>query len=92
MKELDNEQFTRRMEEVMKARRIFTPHITNDISVAFEIYQEVLAEEKLDKLYSKDDVSDELCPMCNKNLKYKRPCCGDKNSYLVCACGYKRIL
>ncbi|HPE06262.1 MAG TPA: hypothetical protein PLW50_00920 [Smithellaceae bacterium] len=35
---------------------------------------------------------EEQCPICGKNLRYKAPCCSDKNSYLVCPCGFKKVL
>ena len=37
------------------------------------------------------NVTDEICPACGKNLRFKPPCCSDKNAYLVCPCGYKKV-
>jgi hypothetical protein len=36
------------------------------------------------------NVSAEKCPLCDKSLKYKPPCCTDRFPWLVCVCGYKR--
>jgi len=46
MKRLDQQTFTDRIEALARARRIFTPHLTLNITLAFEIYQEVLAEHQ----------------------------------------------
>lgn len=32
------------------------------------------------------------CPLCKKQLRFKAKCCGQKESYLVCLCGYKEIV
>lgn len=37
------------------------------------------------------NVTDEQCPVCDRLLRYKGPCCNDKNSYLVCPCGFKKV-
>ena len=47
MNKLTSEEFHQRVSEVAKARKIFIPNITKNISEAFILYQEVLiAEEK----------------------------------------------
>jgi len=33
--------------------------------------------------------SDKKCPVCGKFLRYKAPCCSQKEAYLKCMCGYK---
>lgn len=38
-----------------------------------------------------NNMADKRCPLCAKKLRYKGPCCSDKNSYLVCPCGYKEV-
>lgn len=37
------------------------------------------------------NITDIICPVCNKKLRYKPQCCQDKNEYLICPCGYKRV-
>lgn len=39
----------------------------------------------------KSNITDHVCPACSKRLRFKPPCCSDKNSYYVCPCGYKRV-
>jgi len=46
MKPLNIEAFQDRIEAVARARRIFIPHITTSITLAFTIYQEILAEHQ----------------------------------------------
>lgn len=41
------EEFEARIIAVAKARRIFTPHITKNISIAFEMYKTIVAEDRL---------------------------------------------
>jgi len=41
------EEFQERMAEVVKARRIFIPHITPNITTAFELYQAIFAKEEM---------------------------------------------
>jgi len=49
MKKLDNRQFQDRIKAIQRARKIFIESgLTNNISVAFEIYQRLLAEEHRD--------------------------------------------
>jgi len=79
MKNLSRIDFRDRIEAIARARKIFIPHITNNISVAFDIYQEVLAETKriLD-LHSKidgdrmrtmlDDYVRPECPECSTGM------------------------
>jgi hypothetical protein len=35
---------------------------------------------------------DEKCPICNRNLKKKKPCCGAAKGTKECLCGYRVIL
>lgn len=41
--------------------------------------------------FTKSNHVEEKCPVCNKYLKYKPPCCTDKTKYLVCPCGFKKV-
>lgn len=42
-------------------------------------------------MFEKSNVSDIACPLCDRKLRFKPPCCSDKRSYLVCPCGYKKV-
>lgn len=81
MKKLSYAEFTNRINEVNKAARIFAP-LTNNISEAFAIYQEVLAEEQMEVFVSTaiagnkpmtpmDDFERPKCPECQNELKLK---------------------
>ncbi len=39
----------------------------------------------------KTNIVEKQCPVCGKSLRLKRACCGQKQSLLVCICGYKEI-
>jgi len=81
MKKLNYEEFQKRVNEVNKAARIFAP-LTNNISEAFAIYQEVLAEEQMSVFVSSfvagakpmtpiDDYERPKCPECENELGLK---------------------
>lgn len=40
-------------------------------------------------MFVKSNISDVQCPVCQKKLRVKPPCCNDKNAYYICGCGYK---
>ena len=43
-------------------------------------------------MFENSNITKEDCPVCNKKkLRYKAPCCNDKNAYLVCPCGFKKV-
>lgn len=46
MKKISFEEFHDRVNAIVRARKIFIPHLTKNIGIAFEIYQEVLAEKE----------------------------------------------
>ena len=81
MKKLSYEEFQKRINEVNKAAKIFAP-LTNNISDAFKIYQEVLAEEQMEVFVSTavmgkqamtpmDDFERPKCPECQNELRLK---------------------
>lgn len=81
MKKLNYEEFHRRVSEVNKASRIFAP-LTDNVSKAFELYQEVLAEEKMEVFISAarvggrpltqmDDYERPRCPECETDLRLR---------------------
>ena len=81
MKKLNYEEFQKRVTEVNKAAKIFAP-LTNNISDAFKIYQEVLAEEQMEVFVSTavmgkqamtpmDDFERPKCPECQSELRLK---------------------
>jgi hypothetical protein len=78
MKKLNYTEFQNRINEVSKASKIFAP-LTNNVSKAFELYQEVLAEEKMEVFISTstggnrpqtpiDDYERPKCPTCDVEL------------------------
>ena len=82
MKKMNYEEFSKRTIEVAKAMKIFSPHITNNISEAFEIYQKVLAEEEMSVFISTaiggnkppsiiDGYERPKCPECGKDMRLK---------------------
>lgn len=77
MKKLSFQEFHTRMVEISKARRIFMPHITNNITTAFEIYQELLAQEEMEIFINGDrgftTAAEKITPIND----YERPRCPD---------------
>jgi hypothetical protein len=81
MKKLTYREFEFRVSEIAKARKIFIPHFTTSITTAFELYQEVLASERLPLFISTmqanktlsplDDYIRPLCPECGRGLMLK---------------------
>lgn len=82
MKKMTYEEFAKRTIEIAKARRIFTPHITANITTAFEIYQEILAEEKMQAMISTlqggqkepsffDMFERPKCPECGTDMRLR---------------------
>ena len=78
---MNYEEFQKRVTEVNKAAKIFAP-LTNNISKAFKIYQEVLAEEQMEVFVSTavmgkqamtpiDDFERPKCPECQNELRLK---------------------
>lgn len=77
MKKMTKEEFLDRVTTVAWARKIFIPHVTRNVSIAFELYQEVLAEKeriiKLSKVRTRDfgplgTKQRPLCPKCGNEL------------------------
>ncbi len=96
MKKLNFEEFQKRINEVNKASKIFAP-LTNNVSKAFELYQEVLAEEKMEVFISSsvggnrpmtpmDDYERPLCPDCDNPMRFRvlQPNDDGVNTQLVC--------
>ena len=73
MRKVTYKEFQARLEEVEKARRIFIDSgITSNITTAFAIYQEVLAEERMAVMVSTEEYGQR--PMNIMDL-YIRPRC-----------------
>jgi hypothetical protein len=81
MKKIDFTEFQKRINEVNKAYRIFKP-LTNNMTEAFRLYQEVLAEEKMEVVVSSatggnrpvtpmDDFERPQCPECQIDLRLR---------------------
>ena len=96
MKTMNFSEFQHRTNEVNKAYRIFKP-LTNNMTEAFRLYQEVLAEERMELFVSTqvmgnrpltpmDDVELPLCPDCNSPMRFRIIPQNDENvnTQLVC--------
>jgi hypothetical protein len=81
MKKLNFNEFQNRINEVNKAYRIFSP-LTNNMTESFRLYQEVLAEEKMEVFISTavggtrppsplDDFVRPKCPECQTSLRLR---------------------
>jgi hypothetical protein len=81
MKQMNYDEFSNRVSEVNKAYRIFKP-LTNNMTEAFRLYQEVLAEEKMEVFVSSatggnrpvtpmDDFERPKCPECQIDLRLR---------------------
>ena len=80
MKKLTHTEFQHRVNEVNKAYRIFSP-LTNNMTEAFRLYQEVLAEERMELFVSTaagnrpltplDDFERPKCPECQVDLRLR---------------------
>ena len=77
MKTLTKEEFESRSIAVAEARKIFIPHFTKSITLAFEIYNEMLTEEKHQLQLTKERNRDygilaglqrPLCLNCGKEM------------------------
>jgi len=79
MKRISLNEFRDRTETLIRARKIFIPNITKNITVAFELYQEVLAEQERVRFLSTvtggkvsmtwlDQYERPKCPECGKDL------------------------
>lgn len=72
MKDITFSEFSKRLTEVAKARKIFAPITGKNITEAFTFYQEILADEKRDVLISTQKGGKKpLTPLDN----YIRPRC-----------------
>jgi len=75
MKVLTFEEFQQRTNEVIKAQRIFVGSgITKNITTAFTLYQEILADEQFDLFVTNKqtpfaNITRPLCSECNEELK-----------------------
>lgn len=95
MKKLNFDEFQNRINEVNKAYRIFNP-LTNNMTEAFRLYQEVLAEEKMEVFISTaagnrpltpmDDFERPSCPDCKSHMRFRVVPQNDEgiNTQLVC--------
>lgn len=74
MKKLTAEEFSDRMMALQRARHIFIETgLTNNITVAFQVYQEVFAEREREIFISTFNAMKMLTPMD----RYERPECPD---------------
>lgn len=78
MKTMTKLEFEDRILALARARAIFMPHLTDNISIAFALYQKVLAEREREifinssRDYNKPKLFDKYerpqCPNCGKDL------------------------
>jgi hypothetical protein len=81
MKSITREEFFERMHAIQRARRIFFDSgLTNNITTAFQIYQEVFAEREREIFLSTVVFSDMVPSLSEYIDKYERPKCPDCNT------------
>jgi len=77
MKKLTTGEFHDRLQAIVRARKIFIPHLTENITIAFEIYQEMLAEQERKLQLAEERKHDfgiladkmrPICPECGNEL------------------------
>lgn len=42
-------------------------------------------------MFENSNISNVICPVCGRKLRFKAACCKDANKYLICQCGYKKV-
>ena len=79
MKKMTFDEFQKRAEKVAKALKIFTPHFTDNVTVAFEMYQKILASEEMPVHVSSEAVFGRtMTPLDD----YVRPKCPEEGTEL----------
>lgn len=76
MKRMEKQEFIDRHLAVARAKRMYWPHLTNNITLAFNIYQTILAEQERDLFITNSTRRQTLidgyvrpkCPECDFNL------------------------
>lgn len=93
MNKLSKEEFAKRIRAVAEARRIFIPHLTKDISIAFEMYLSVFEEKEISLFLQTDRHGNRTqnimdlyerpkCPECGSDLRcFQLPEKGPNNLY-----------
>lgn len=77
MKELTKEEFEERMAAISRANRIFIESgITNNISIAFDLYQQVFAEREREIFISTHIMGNREKTMMDRYERPKCPECG----------------
>jgi len=82
MKRISLLEFQSRTRAIANARKIFIPHFTKNITIAFDLYQEVLAEQERDRFLTTvtggkifltwlDQYERPKCPECNEPLRLR---------------------
>ena len=82
MRRISFEEFRDRTEALLKARKIFMPHFTKNITIAFELYQEILAGQERKRFLTTvtggrvsmtwlDQYERPKCPECQEPLYLK---------------------
>lgn len=94
MKKLSFKEFDQKSRDVIKARKIFIKScVTKNLTVAYELYKEVLAEENQDNHYEFFIDVSHKCPKCGNNKLKKHSGCGHFEKHEYCeVCDYERII
>jgi hypothetical protein len=79
MKKMSFEEFSKRVAEIDKANKIFGNLTGNNISQSFAMYQEILAEEKMEVFISTAEGGDRAPTIMDD---YERPKCPECDTYL----------
>ena len=92
MKKLSFEEFDQKAREVMRSRKIFIKScVTNNLTVAYELYKKVLRDEESCHEYFARFVP--VCPKCGSKRLKRFGDCGYFEKHEFCeACDYERIL
>lgn len=88
IKRMTYNEFMERTIAVMKARKIFMPHLTNNISIAFEMYQKILSEEDMDVFVSTGEAGNRMMTPLDDYERLKCPECGIDMRLLI---GFKGL-
>uniref|UniRef100_A0A6M3KIL3 Uncharacterized protein n=1 Tax=viral metagenome TaxID=1070528 RepID=A0A6M3KIL3_9ZZZZ len=79
MNKLSKEEFIDRITSIAEARKIFIPHITKNITIAFQLYQEILADKERSLFLKSINSGNRMQTILDK---YERPKCPKCKEYL----------
>ena len=94
IKKIDREKFIEDTTAILDARRIFIDsNVTKNITVAYELYQEVLAEKEIKpKTQNPKLRTSIICPECGSNNVIRVKPCGRFEGHEFCKdCNYEKF-